>query len=97
LDAISLAGGLTKDADPEMIRLRRETANSYHEKIVNIDRFLTEVGSTSPPEMVGPGYRIYVPKKRGDITMGKTAAAIRAVAAFFVDITVIYGFYRLIK
>ena len=52
LDAISMAGGLTSNANPEEIRLRRETEDSYQEKIVNIRQALTDVRIDTPPEMV---------------------------------------------
>jgi protein involved in polysaccharide export with SLBB domain len=95
LDAIAMAGGLTPNADPERIRVRRESADSYQEKIVNIDEFLEDVGSTSPTEMVGPGYRIYVPAKRGSVT--RVAIVARGVVAFLADLIPIYGLYRLIE
>jgi len=95
LDAISLAGGLTNNADPEVIRIRREDANSYQEKILNIDEYFSEVGSIYTPEMVGPGHRIYVPAKRR--AMRSIFSDVRTFAVFLVNLTVIYGFYRLIK
>ena len=95
LDAIALAGGLSRDADPERIRIRRETDDSYQEKIVNIDEFLKDIASASPPEMVEPGYRIYVPAKRGSAT--KVAVAARGMVAFLADLIPIYSLYRLIK
>lgn len=95
LDAISLAGGLTKEADPEMVRIRKESGNLYQEKIVNLEEFLGDLGSESVPEMVGPGYRIYVPTKRASIS--GIAYGMRGLVAFLVDLTVVYGFFRLVK
>jgi polysaccharide export outer membrane protein len=95
LDAISMAGGLTRNADPERIRIRRESDDSYQEKVVNIDEFLKDVSSTSPSEMVEPGYRIYVPAKRGSIAT--VAVATRGIAAFLVDLIPIYSLWRLAR
>ena len=95
LDVISLAGGLTADADTEMIRVMRESDDSYQEKVVSIEEFLTEVGSTSRPEMVGPGYRIYVPAKRRPVTSAAFAA--RGLVAFLADLVVVYSLYRVIR
>ena len=95
LDAISLAGGLTNNADPETIRIRKEDANSYQEKILNIDEYFSEVGSIYTPEMVGPGHRIYVPAKRR--AMRSIFSDVRTLAVFLVNLTAIYGFYRLIR
>lgn len=94
LDAISLAGGLTPEADTENIRIRRETADSYEEKVVNIDEYLSEIGNTAPPDMVEPGYRIYVPMKRE--TFSLASGAIRGVIAFLVDVAVIYSMWRVV-
>ena len=95
LDVISLAGGLTADADTEMIRVMRESDDSYEEKMVNIEGFLSEVGSTSAPEMVGPGYRIYVPTKRRPVSSAAFAA--RGMVAFLADLVVVYSLYRVIR
>jgi len=95
LDAISMAGGLTPDADPERIRVRRESADSYQEKIVNIDEFLKDVRSTRAPEMVEPGYRIYVPTRRGSGTT--VAVAARGIVGFLADLIPIYGLWRVIR
>lgn len=95
LDAVSLAGGLTENADAEMVRVRKESGDLYQEKVVNLDEFLKDVGSTAIPEMVGPGYRIYVPTKRASIS--NIAYGARGLMAFLVDLTVVYGFFRLIK
>jgi polysaccharide export outer membrane protein len=94
LDVISLAGGLTADADAEMIRVMRESKDSYEEKVVNIEGFLSEVGSTSAPEMVGPGYRIYVPTKRRPVS--SVAIAVRGLVTFLADLVVVYSFIRVI-
>ena len=94
LDIISLAGGLTADADAEMIRVMRESGDSYEEKVVNIEGFLSEVGSTSAPEMVGPGYRIYVPTKRRPVS--SVAIAVRGLVTFLADLVVVYSFIRII-
>ncbi len=94
LDVISLAGGLTADADAEMIRVMRESEGSYEEKMVNIEGFLSEVGSTSAPEMVGPGYRIYVPTKRRPVS--SVAIAVRGLVTFLADLVVVYSFIRVI-
>lgn len=94
LDAISLAGGLTENADPEMIRVIRETDDAYHEKIVNIDEFLSDVGSTSRPEIVGPGYRIYVPARRRPTSA--VAGAARGLVTFLADLAMVYSFWRVI-
>ena len=92
LDAISAAGGLSQNADPENIRIRRESADLYHEKVVNIDKFLSTVGSADPPEMVGPGYRIYVPVKRTGAygAIGFT----RGIVAFLASLVLIVNFSR---
>jgi polysaccharide export outer membrane protein len=95
LDAISMAGGLTPNADPERIKIRREDADSYQEKIVNIDESLEGVESTSPPEMVEPGYRIYVPARRGSAAAVGLAA--RTAVAFLADLIPIYGLWRLVS
>ena len=95
LDAISMAGGLTPNANPEMIKVSRESADSYEEKIVNIDEFLEDIGSASPPEMVEPGYRIYVPAKHGSAARIASVAT-RGIVAFLADLIPIYGLWRLI-
>jgi polysaccharide export outer membrane protein len=99
LDAISMAGGLTPNADPERIKIRRESADSYQEKIVNIEQFLGDVSesfSTSLPEMVGPGYRIYVPAKRGSAA-AVAAVTTRGIVRFLADLVPVYGVYRLVR
>jgi len=96
LDAISLAGGLTPEANPEIIKVRREVEDSFQEKTINIEKFLSESGDVSSlPEMIGPGYSIYVPKK--DRPIIKVADAARGLLAFLVDLTVFYSFIRLIR
>jgi len=96
LDAISMAGGLTINADPERVRVRKENADSYQDKIVNISELLNDVRSDSPPEMVGLGYRIYVQSKERSIVI-TTASATRGIIVFLADLIPIYGIYRLIK
>jgi len=96
LDAIYMAGGLTPNADTERIRLRKEDADSYQDKIVNISDFLKDVASRSQTEMIKPGYTIYVPmKQRGAATT--TALASRSVVALLADLIPIYSLYRLIR
>jgi len=95
LDVISMAGGLSPNADPERIMIRKESPGEYQEKIVNIEEFLSGVGGSTPPVMVEPGYRIYVPAKRGSAT--KVAIAARGVVGFIADLIPIYGLYRLIR
>lgn len=92
LDAISKAGGLTANADPENIRLRKETADSYQEKVVNIDEYLRDVGSVFPPEMVEQGYSIYVPTRRSSTSVVATVA--RGLVAFLADLALVYSFSR---
>jgi protein involved in polysaccharide export with SLBB domain len=94
LDAISLAGGLTEDADTENIRLTKENDDSYQEKIVNIDEFLGDIGSTSIPETVGPGYRVYVPAERR--TLSSVGSATRGVVALLADLALVYSFWRVL-
>jgi hypothetical protein len=72
----------------------RESEDSYEEKMVNIEGFLTEFGSTSAPEMVGPGYRIYVPTKRRPVS--SVAIAVRGLVTFLADLVVVYSFIRVI-
>lgn len=95
LDIVSLAGGLTPNADPERIRVRRESADLYQDKIVNISESLRSAGSSTSPEMVGPGYRIYVPSKQRNPATA-TALVTRGIVAFIADLIPIYGLYRLI-
>jgi len=94
LDAISKAGGLTADADPENIRIRKETADSYQEKIISIDEYLRDVGSTAPPEMVEQGYSIYVPAKRHSTSVITSIA--RGLVTFVADVAMIYSFWRVV-
>jgi len=96
LDAISMAGGLTSNADPERIIIRREDTDSYQDKVVNIEEFIRNVRSNSPLEMVEPGYRIYVPAKERSLVI-TTASATRGIVIFLADLVPIYGLYRLIK
>jgi len=96
LDAISMAGGLTLNADSEKIRVRRENNDSYQDKIVNINELLNDIRSSVPPEMVGQGYRIYVPTKERSIVI-TTASATRGIIVFLADLVPVYGLYRLIK
>lgn len=96
LAAIYIAGGLTPNADPERIRIRREDVEFYQDKIVDISEPLKSVEKYSQTEMVGPGYIIYVPmKQRSPATT--TAIASRGVIAFLADLIPIYGLYRLIR
>ena len=92
LDAISKAGGLAANADTENIRLRKETADSYQEKVVNIDEYLREVGSSVPPEMVEQGYSIYVPIRRSSTSV--VATVVRGVVAFLADLALVYSLSR---
>lgn len=95
LDAISLAGGLAPDADPGMIRLTKENGDTYEEKIISIEDFIRDIGSTAVPEMVGPGYRIYVPTKPKYARTVFSGAF--SVARFAVSLTSIYAFYLLVR
>ena len=65
-------------------------------KGVNIEEFLEDVASTSLPEMVGPGYRIYVPARERSAT-SVVALGARGVVAFLADLIPIYGVYRWIR
>jgi protein involved in polysaccharide export with SLBB domain len=94
LDIISMAGGLTPNADTERIRVRREDADSYQEKIVNIDEFLKDVGSEALPEMVGPGYRIYVPTQQKSTSA--IAGVTRGMVAFLADVALVFSFWRIV-
>ncbi len=94
LDAIAMAGGLADNADPENIRIRKENADFYEEKIVNIDEFLSDVGSIYRPEMVGPGYRIYVPKRSRSAF--RVASGARSLAVFLTSLITIYSFWRIV-
>ncbi|MGQ9609088.1 MAG: polysaccharide biosynthesis/export family protein [bacterium] len=96
LAAIYIAGGLTPNADPERIRIRKEDAESYQDKIVDISEPLRSAEKYGQTEMVGPGYIIYVPmKQRNPATV--TAIASRGIVAFLADIIPIYGLYRIIR
>ncbi len=94
LDIISMAGGLTPNADTERIRVRREDADSYQEKIVNIDEFLRDVESEVLPEMVGPGYRIYVPTQQKSTSA--IAGVTRGLVAFLADVALVFSFWRVV-
>jgi polysaccharide export outer membrane protein len=94
LDAISRAGGLTDDADTENIRIRKETADSYQEKVVDIDEYLRDVGSTTPPEVVEQGCSIHVPEQRSSSSVVATVA--RGVVAFVADLAMVYSFWRVV-
>jgi protein involved in polysaccharide export with SLBB domain len=94
LDAIAMAGGLTPNADPERIRVRRESPDSYEEKTINIDKFLRDIGNTFAPEMIGPGYRIYVPARHRRTSA--VAIATRGFVAFLADIALVFSIWRVI-
>jgi len=95
LDAISMAGGLTVDADPERVRITREMDDTYQEKIVSIEAFLEDVGSTITPEIVEPGYRIYIPTRRK--TSSIVGAVTHGIVGFLADLALVYSFYRLVR
>ncbi len=96
LAAIYLAGGLTQNADPERVRIRREDVDSYQDKIIDISEPLRSAEKYKQTEMVGPGYIIYVPmKQRSPATA--TAIASRGIVAFLADLIPIYGVYRIIR
>ena len=95
LDAILLAGGLTESADTERIRLRRETADSYEEKIVNVSEVLSNIELASPSEMIEPGYRIFVPARRSFTSVLPTVA--RGLVLFLADLAMIYSFWRIVE
>ncbi len=96
LDVISMAGGLSPRADTDRIRIRTQKGNYYLDKIISISDLVENAGSSVQSEMVGPGYRIYVPPKQRNLTV-KTAMIARGVVAFLVSLVPIIGLYNLIR
>lgn len=97
LDALALAGGLAKEANPKEIHLTRELNNVFLSQDVNMQEFISgkprNLNPSAVPKLM-PGDAVVVPaKKNGFLGLVNTT---RNVATVIVSVATLFSLYQLV-